>query len=289
MQNPSKPYSFLLTALMAVLMPLSMPAARAATLDTPGELTGQAVSSDGQRPLPETEFCARLNPLGKIANYDTGWGVVEVDADGQEYGMAWRPRPDIGFSAASMRYDVDGSFSGQTGTRSFTSSMFRVEKTISIGKHNPARKPLRFMAGYSYLDAPNTSGMSAYSLWASKQTAGYALRYGLVFYDVPSLNAQTGAFLNLSFPMGGFAAPAHEAGNRFFFEYSSRDFYKVFIQHVVSANTPAFIGRFSTADNSKNAFNAGVQLNVIDRGIVRFGIYDLNQYRKPMLDFAVTY
>lgn len=256
-----------------------------ASLDTPGELLFSYDSSKSASQNPNFEFNSRLNYMGKIVNYETGWGTVAVNAKGMENTLRWNPTQTFGITATRMEYIIDGTFSNLTDRTRAETNIFGFEKLFSAGA-DLRGKPIRLGIGYSFLDSSRVSNVHIYSLWGGRTRPDYSARYGVVFYDAPSLNDQTGLFVNLAVPLAKNSSLFDDDGIIFFIEYSTRDFYKMFVQHVIAGNSPSVIGEFSTADDARDAINAGFQLRM-ENVTMKFCLFDLNQYRKPVLEFSI--
>lgn len=255
-----------------------------ASLDAPGELLFSYASKNASQ-NPEFEFNSRLNYMGKIVNYETGWGTVAVNAKGMENTIYWSPNRTLGVRAARMDYIIDGAFSNLTDRTRAETNIFGFEKLFSLGT-NQRDKPIRLGIGYSFLDSSLVSNLHIFSLWGGRTSPDYSARYGVVFYDAPSLNDQTGLFVNFAVPLAKNSSLFDDDGIIFFIEYSTRDFYKMFVQHVIAGNSPSVIGAFSTADDARDAVNAGFQLRM-ENVTMKFSLFDLNQYRKPVLEFSI--
>ena len=127
-------YRIGIAVIFVFLLSLSM-VANAATFDLPGEL----ISTDNKDHNAVT-LTTRFIDMGRIAQYDTGWGAAHVEMNGVENAVAYHAGNRLSVSAAKMDYTLDGSFSGASARTRAEATTFTIEKIIPFNLATPINK-----------------------------------------------------------------------------------------------------------------------------------------------------
>lgn len=257
-------------------------AASAATLDLPGEL----ISTNNKENSTVT-LTTRFTDMGRIAQYDTGWGAAHVEMNGVENAIYYHVGNRLSVSAAKMDYTLDGSFAGASDRTRAEATTFTIEKIIPISLATPERSRHFLGLTYKYINPNTASNGHIFSLWsAASLLPHYRLTYGANYYDIPGVSSRAGVFLNVATPLDNIFPLHRNDSNDLFIEYASRDYYKTFIEHVATANATPIIGSFTTANESHDSINIGANLRIRSMNF-KFSIYDIEETRAPVLDIKL--
>lgn len=227
----------------------------------------------------------RFFNLPKVASYESGWGPVQVDTSGVENEIRYNVSKRMSVAAERMEYVVDGDFSGQWDRNHISMDSISFDYILTFNADRDS-SPLLLGITYSYMNPTGVDKMQSLSAWKAFQNDSFRLRAGVDYRDIPGLDEQFGVSFDLIVPLE-YSDTEEQWNFTFFLQYATNDFYKAFLQHVVTGNAPSHIGSVSLSGERQDALNAGVRLK-FGQAAMQFSIYDVNDYMRPVLEFNIT-
>lgn len=270
---------------MSVLLILSSVAV-SKSLDYPTGMTFRdSFSEEADCNSSRWSASTRFINLPKVANYESGWGPVQVDSSGVENEIQYSVSKRMSVSAKRMDYVVDGDFSGQWDRNHISLDGVALDYILTFNADQNSA-PLLLGLTYSYTNPTGVDKMQSISAWKVFKNDSVRVRVGVDFYDITAIDEQFGLSFDMVVPLA-YTDTEEQWDKTFFLQYSTNDYYKAFIQHVVAGNAPAHIGTVSLSEERQDALNAGIRLKFGQAAII-FSIYDVNDYMRPVLEFNIT-
>lgn len=213
--------------------------------------------------------------LGKIFDYETGFGMVSVDVKGTSERIGVKVSDNTEFIGKILHFRVNSSFAGaHVGDSDSSVKLFSV-KTLFPSKQKISPHNFKFGIQYKFLNNSTVSKIHFADLFAMTSLGTVNAVGGITSYFGNDIDTRLGGFINMDYPVG-------ESLN-LFAEYNMLDHTKT-IQNNILARVAQNIGAINTEDSPRDAFSMGFKLLMDKKIMVKFTVYDVDVQMKPFIE-----